>query len=60
MRRIVLPKKNKRDIEADLPEHVKKSLLITYVTTLEDVLSAAFADEPDNVQNAQVDLKSRL
>ena len=44
MKRVVLPKRNQRDVEADIPSEVQQSLSIRYVESLEDVLSEAFDD----------------
>ena len=47
MRRVVLPKRNKRDVEADIPEGIQKSISIRFVQSLEDVLSEAFDTDND-------------
>ncbi|GAA6005331.1 uncharacterized protein JCM10292_005384 [Rhodotorula paludigena] len=40
--RIIMPKRNKRDVEADLPQQVRDELEFCYVERIEDALAAAF------------------
>ena len=42
MKRVVLPSRNKRDVEADIPDGVQRSLSIRFAESLEDVLAEAF------------------
>lgn len=42
MKRVLLPKRNERDVKADLPENILKQIDLIYVSSLEDVLAQAF------------------
>lgn len=42
--RLILPFRNRKDVEADLPERVKKEITVTYCRSIHEVLEAAFGD----------------
>ncbi|CAK8671047.1 unnamed protein product [Clavelina lepadiformis] len=48
MKRILLPKRNERDVNADISDDIRKTLSITFVSTLEDVLAEAFEADNDD------------
>lgn len=42
--RIILPSRNRKDVEADLPKEVRDSLEIHYVSTIWNALDVAFGN----------------
>ncbi|KZT54761.1 hypothetical protein CALCODRAFT_438098 [Calocera cornea HHB12733] len=42
IKRVILPKRNRRDVEMDVPVEVRKDIEFVYVETVEDALEAAF------------------
>jgi len=68
MKRVILPKRNMRDVEADIPNDVQESLSIRYADSLEDVLSEAFdfddgapfISAPDSPKDELKSLRSKL
>jgi len=40
--RIILPQRNQKDVQADLPETVRNEMQITYVSTIEEAIEAVW------------------
>lgn len=43
--RVILPKRNRKDVQADLPESVKSQLEIVFVSTVEEALEEVWGRE---------------
>jgi ATP-dependent Lon protease len=48
---VVLPERNRKDVEEEVPEQVRESLEIKFVNTMEEVLDIAL--EPDGTKPAE-------
>jgi ATP-dependent Lon protease len=43
---VVLPERNRKDVEEDVPEEVRRSMRFTFVTSMDQVLSAVLDGLP--------------
>jgi ATP-dependent Lon protease len=57
LRTIILPKRNKQDID-DVPDEIKKSMKFIYVETVDDVIQSAL-EEPDKHAQSKTKDKSK-
>eukprot|EP00842_Homolaphlyctis_polyrhiza_P003300 jgi/Hompol1/3971/HPOL_003419-RA len=55
IRRVILPVRNRKDVEADVPENVKKEMEFVFVKNMWQVLRSAFADDAPCLRNAPTD-----
>jgi len=46
---VVLPERNRKDVEEDVPEEVRRSMRFTFVTSMDQVLSAVLEEAPQLV-----------
>jgi hypothetical protein len=44
VRKIILPRRNRKDVDADLPERVRKDVTFVYARTIWDALEVGFGD----------------
>ncbi|CAG8554945.1 18609_t:CDS:2 [Acaulospora morrowiae] len=61
IKKVILPSRNRKDVEGDVPENVKEGIVFVYANNIYDVLQAAFDGEKIWTENPPiVEVESRL
>ena len=57
MKRVLLPKRNQRDVDADIPKEIRHSMKFRFVSSLEDVLAEAFDGKSGSGSTKEIQAK---